>query len=90
MKKNFEQILSSTQVEIEQIEHEIEDLALATLKIKKNCLIAIIVAFLVGVTGVTSLSVCHFVSDNHKVKEYRMETKSKCEEFEQFLNSLGS
>ncbi len=73
--------IEKIQMETEQLENQIN---------KKHCLIAVVVTFLIIVTGIAAFSLYHFVTDNQKIETYRVETDSKYEEYEQFLNSLNN
>ena len=51
--------IEKIQMETEQLENQIN---------KKHCLIAVIVTFLIIVTGIAAFSLYHFVTDNQKSK----------------------
>lgn len=86
----YEAQTEQIQMEMEQLKNQIEELTTANPKTKKHCMIAVIVTFLIIITGIAAFSLYHFVTDNQKIETYRVETDSKYEEYEQFLNSLNN
>lgn len=86
----YEAQTEQMQMEMEQLKNQIEELTAANPRTQRHCLIAVIVTFLIIVTGIAAFSLYHFVTDNQKIETYRVETDSKYEEYEQFLNSLNN
>lgn len=86
----YEAQTEQIQMETEQLKNQIEELTTANPKTQKHCLIAVVVTFLIIVTGIAAFSLYHFVTDNQKIEAYRVETDSKYQEYEQFLNSLNN